>query len=190
MKAAGGGRLKYPISLSNLLLVIQIRPLRLARRTKIPVKDASLPLDPGWTIGLTGGSGKASPLRCGAVSRTRAAAISRRAMHLCWRDVNPGRHGHRFPPPRPSDARARRPGSRTFLLPEDLLKASGRVCSADRRSGVSVARAAPTAGGLAWRTSLELLSKSTPVNSQNQSTIFQQSIGFIGWRFLRCRCCL
>ena len=82
--SVGGERLKYPISLSNLLLVIQIRPLRLARRTKIPVKDASLPLDPGWTIGLTGGSGKASPfaLRCGESHQGSGDLETRHALVL------------------------------------------------------------------------------------------------------------
>lgn len=88
--SVGGERLKYPISLQNLLLVIEIRPLRLVRRTKTPVKNDSLQLEPGRKIGLAGGagSGKASRFALRWVSRTRAAAISRRAMHLCWRDLN------------------------------------------------------------------------------------------------------
>ncbi|MCB1910330.1 MAG: hypothetical protein KDG53_00550 [Rhodocyclaceae bacterium] len=90
--SVGGERLKYPISLSNLLLVIQIRPLRLARRTKIPVKDASLPLDPGWTIGLTGGSGKASPfaLRCGESHQGSGDLETRHALVLARRECQVG----------------------------------------------------------------------------------------------------
>lgn len=92
--SVGGERLKYPISLSNLLLVIQIRPLRLACRTKTPVENDSLQLEPGRKTGLAGGtgSGKASPfaLRCGESHQGSGDLETRHALVLARRECQVG----------------------------------------------------------------------------------------------------